>query len=152
MSRFIEAITQTKSKGNRDPIQLSVTIDGQWFHEWWNKDIQSKIDSRNPKFKGYQNNDKAIHKDKTLNNIIFEAFGSKRNARDFVLCEDTINSLKAKIWMNNNFAREWNTQTAKAAKGFMSSDDYLSVIRTVSIRIPPLFSYQTYKILDTRGL
>lgn len=94
-------------------------VDSKWFTEWWNKDVQSKIDSRPRPFSGYQNSNTAASKDKTINNIIFEAMGSTRNFDDFLLCEDAINSFKAKLWANQGpvQAQKWKDIAKSAASG-----------------------------------
>ncbi|OAG03542.1 uncharacterized protein CC84DRAFT_859040 [Paraphaeosphaeria sporulosa] len=130
MSRFIEAVTGTKSTNNPSPIQLSKTVDDTWFTKWWNKDVQAKINTRNPTFTGYENSKDARYQDKSLNDVVFEAFGSSRNVDDFVLCEDGINSFKAKLWLGDDPAAKWNDAATKAAKGLKPSDEYLSPLRT----------------------
>jgi hypothetical protein len=127
-------LTQTKTDKNKTPISLAVgKIDSKWFNEWWNKDVQVKIDSRTDKFTGYKNSDDAARKDKTLNNIVFEAMGSTRNVKDFLLCEDSINSYKAKLWANEApFAEtDWKRIAKFAATGQLPSNEHLSGLRTV---------------------
>jgi hypothetical protein len=132
--RFIEALTQTSSPKNPSPIKLRAgTVHYRWFTEWWNKDIQAKIDSRPTKFVGYKNANLASSKDKTLNNIVFEAMGSVRNVDDFLLCEYGINSLKASLWSNSAPIREydWRNTAKFAATGQIPSNEHLSGMRTV---------------------
>ena len=136
MSRFIEAVTGTTSKNNPSPIRLGKIVGDAWFTKWWNKDIQNKINTRKSKFKGYTNSKDAKYQDKSLNDVIFEAFGSTRNVEDFVLCEDGINSFKAKLWLGDDPAASWGDAARKAAKGLKPSDEYLSALRTVSYLIP----------------
>jgi hypothetical protein len=132
--RFIQALTQTPSSKNRNPIKLRAGIvHYTWFTEWWNKDLQAKIDSRPTKFVGYKNADLASSKDKTLNNIVFEAMGSVRNVDDFLLCEYGINNLKASLWSNQAPIREdhWRNTAKFAATGQIPSNEHLSGMRTV---------------------
>ncbi|KAF9696463.1 hypothetical protein EKO04_005206 [Ascochyta lentis] len=132
--RFIEALTETKTDKNKNPIPLKVgKVDSKWFNEWWNKDVQGKVDSRLDKFAGYKNSNDATRKDKTLNNLVFEAMGSTRNVNDFLLCEDGINSYKAKLWANEApFAEtDWKRITKFAATGQLPSNEHLSGVRTV---------------------
>ena len=108
-------------------------VDDGWFTEWWHKDVQDRIDTRSPTFKGYENSANILHKDKSLNDIIFEAMGSKRNVEDFVLCENGINAVKARLWMNSDPYQKWKPETLKAAKGLLPSEKYLDAFRVVSI-------------------
>lgn len=127
-------MTQTKTDKNKTPIPLAVgKVDSKWFNEWWNKDVQVKVDSRTDKFTGYKNSDDAARKDKTLNDIVFEAMGSVRNVNDFLLCEDSINSYKAKLWANEApFAEtDWKRIAKFAATGQLPSNEHLSGLRTV---------------------
>jgi hypothetical protein len=132
--RFIQALTQTPSSKNPSPIKLRAgTVHYTWFTEWWNKDIQARIDSRPTKFVGYKNANLASSKDKTLNNIVFEAMGSVRNVDDFLLCEYGINNLKASLWSNSAPINEdhWKNTAKFAASGQIPSNEHLSGMRTV---------------------
>jgi hypothetical protein len=132
--RFIEALTKTPSPKNPVPIKLRAgTVHYTWFTEWWNKDIQAKIDSRPTKFVGYKNASLALSKDKTLNNIVFEAMGSVRNVDDFLLCEYGINNIKASLWSNQApiGEKDWRKTAKFAATGQLPFNEHLSGMRTV---------------------
>jgi hypothetical protein len=107
--------------------------DPNWFIQWWNTDVQGTIDSRPRPFPGYKNSNIANSKDKSLNNLVFEAMGSIRNVEDFLLCEDAINSFKAKLWSNESPMDQdiWNRQAKFAASGELPTNEHLSGIRTV---------------------
>lgn len=127
-------MTQTKPSQGPLPITLDVgKVDGQWFLDWWTKDVKTKIDSRKPTFNGYKNNRIKKSQDKTLDDVVFEALGSIRNVKDFVLCESGINSFKAKLWKNSDpFDRErWMKIAELAASGEIPSNEHLSGVRTV---------------------
>lgn len=116
-----------------DPIKLSKVVDDKWFYDWWNKDVKTAIDSRQPTFKDYENSKQSKMQDKSLNDVIFEALGSTRNVKDFVLCEKGINGFKANLWADTAPAAEekWISTTKMSATGELPSNEHLSGLRTV---------------------
>lgn len=53
LPRSHSTLTQTKTDKNKTPIPRAVgKTDSKWFNEWWNKDVQVKIDSLTDRFTG----------------------------------------------------------------------------------------------------
>jgi hypothetical protein len=99
VKKFIESVTQTKDEDNPKLIKLRQSVDSQWFIDHWNAKHPVEVQSRpGPPTYPPPNNPK----DESINDLVFEALGSKTNAKDFVLCESGINSAKGKLWSNKN--------------------------------------------------
>ncbi|PVI06276.1 hypothetical protein DM02DRAFT_649788 [Periconia macrospinosa] len=143
ISRFIQSLTETASTAYKNPIKLSQSVaDPRWFNTWWNKDVQGKINTRTP-FPGYENSKDARYMDKSLNDVIYEALGSTRNVKDFVLCEDGINSIKAKLWGGIQPMAEFKNKAREAAKGTVPSNSHLSALRA---------TLAVYKYMELPGI
>ena len=130
MKKFIESVTQTTDEDNPKLIKLRQSVDSQWFIDHWNAKHPVEVQSRpGPPTYPPPNNPK----DESINDIVFEALGSKTNAKDFVLCESGINSAKGKLWSNKNPA---DPDTIKkhftlAAVSALDTAIPMSVVRTV---------------------
>ncbi|KAJ8112293.1 hypothetical protein OPT61_g5304 [Boeremia exigua] len=127
---FIKAATRHPSQ-NGVPT-LSEHIDISFFNKHWgtsNPQVQQKIATRPNPFPGY--NPKVALS--SLNDLVFEAMGSKSNPADFVLCEEGINSMKAKLWgYISPFApRKWREIAKGAADGSIPSNHHLSGMRSI---------------------
>jgi hypothetical protein len=117
-----------KGKG-RNPITVSQKVKEPFFKNFWLKDVSAKIKTRPNKFPNYEDQTKI----KSLNDLVFEALGSQKNAEDFVLCESGINSMKAKLWSNEAPFEQtrWQRIARDAADGAIPSTEHLSGLRTV---------------------
>lgn len=132
IKRFLMAVTKTTDK-EKDPIKLSKTADPKWFTENWMKDVSTKVSTRPHKFAAYTMDNR--FPDTTLNDLIFEAMGSKRNVENFLLCESSINSAKAKLWGNEDpIAKKTFEMYAKdGASGAIPGNRAISELRTVGL-------------------
>ena len=133
VKKFIESVTQTEDEDNPKLIKLRQSIDSQWFVDHWNADHQAQVKSRPaplPKYPRPTNPE-----DKSINDVVFEALGSKTNAENIILCDQTINSAKGRLWSNQNPA---NTDEVKknfklAAAGVIETNVPMKVINTVRL-------------------
>ena len=130
MKKFIESVTQTTDEDNPKLIKLRQSVDSQWFIDHWNAKHPVEVQSRPgpPTYPPHNN-----PKDESINDIVFEALGSKTNAKDFVLCESGINSAKGKLWSNKNPAdpKKIKKDFDLAAVGALDTAIPMSVVRTV---------------------
>jgi hypothetical protein len=142
IARFIEAATKTPNKNNPKPVKLSMTVNDSWFQEQWMKRYPAKVPARPKPANGYN---PPVPKDASINDIVFEALGSKTNAKDLVLCEKAINSVKMYLWSNKNPMDPTNAKNiaTAASDGAIPSTWHLSAMRTV--RVPP---FDTTKSAD----
>jgi hypothetical protein len=67
----------------------------------------------------------------TLNDLIFEALGSKFNREDFVICQDEINAYKARMWKTVSPMDGYGEFVTDALEGAIGSNKYLSGLRNV---------------------
>ncbi|KAJ4359596.1 uncharacterized protein N0V89_000151 [Didymosphaeria variabile] len=69
----------------------------------------------------------------SLNDLIFEALGSDNNLHDFVMCEDSINSFKMRMWKGEApmALTTYNDAVTAAMKGQLPSSAYMSALRGV---------------------
>jgi hypothetical protein len=67
----------------------------------------------------------------TLNDLIFEALGSKFNREDFVICQDEINGYKARMWGTVSPMDGYEGYVTSALEGEIGSNKYLSGLRNV---------------------
>ena len=113
-------------------MKLSKTADPQYLIDNWAKNVQTTLQARPKKFTGYSESKVATSKDKSLNDVVFEAMGSQRNAEDFVLCESGINSFKAKLWADQEpfQASRWQKIAKDAANGAVPSREHFQGLRT----------------------
>ncbi|KAH6644553.1 hypothetical protein C7974DRAFT_439970 [Boeremia exigua] len=127
---FIKAAIRAKKvKGVKT---LSKHVDINFFTKHWNTDnvqVQQKISSRPTPFTGYSPKDPLS----SLNDLVFEAMGSKSNTADFVLCEQGVNSIKAKLWahVSPNDKDKWQSVAKDAADGSIPSNMHLAGLRSV---------------------
>lgn len=122
-------MTQTEDEENPKLIKLRNAVDDKWFTDHWNKKYLAVQTRPNPVTYTRPSNDK----DETINDIVFEALGSKTNADDFVLCERSINSAKGKLWSNQQpfddklVAKKF----VLAASGYTDNAEAMTALRTV---------------------
>jgi hypothetical protein len=92
--------------------------------------VQKKIASRPNPFPGYNPSSARS----SLNDLIFEALGSKTNTADFVLYEEGVNAMKAKLWSHINpfESEQWKKIAKDAADGSIPRNRHLAVLRSVS--------------------
>lgn len=131
MKKFIESVTQTEDEDNPKLIKLRQSVDSQWFIDHWNAKHPVEVQSRPAPPTTYPRPNNP--KDESINDVVFEALGSKTNAKDFVLCESGINSAKGKLWSNKNPADPiaMKKDFTLAAAGALDTAIPMSVIRTV---------------------
>ncbi|KAF2715344.1 hypothetical protein K504DRAFT_24940 [Pleomassaria siparia CBS 279.74] len=74
----------------------------------------------------------------TLNNLVFQAIGSKKNKEDFVACDHEINAFKARIWdsVAPMGATKFKNALTQGVKGGLPSSAYLTTIRSVCASNP----------------
>jgi hypothetical protein len=116
---------------------LSEHVDISFFTKHWGTStpqIQQQIAKRPTPFPGY---DSAAARS-SLNDLIFEAMGSKTNTRDFVLCEEGVNSMKAKLWSHINpfGVKQWQIIAKDASDGSIPRNRHLAVLRSVGSPCP----------------
>ncbi|KAJ4987128.1 Killer toxin subunits alpha/beta 4 [Stagonosporopsis vannaccii] len=127
---FIKAaIRGKKLKG---VSSLSEHVDMSFFTQHWstsNSQVEQMISNRPNPFSGY-NPSTALS---SLNDLIFEAMGSKSNTADFVLCEEGVNSMKAKLWSHVSpfTPQNWQEIARDAADGSIPSNRHLAVMRSI---------------------
>ncbi|KAF2709024.1 hypothetical protein K504DRAFT_491640 [Pleomassaria siparia CBS 279.74] len=149
---FIQSVTRTTDgKSTTDgkplkPIKLSQTVEGDWFSQYWNKRYPARVRNRPKQVAAYPRPDNPP--DTSINDIVFEALGSKTNADDFVLCESSINSAKARLWANKSPSKSkpLKVLAERAASGVVDSSKYISVIRTALA----VYDYMKLSEVDTR--
>lgn len=117
---------------------------GAFFQNEWEKPrTQSLVEGRTSKPKYFDSQIKGGVRPKrlSLNQLVFEAFGSTINPSDFVLLESEINSYKMELWSLKNPMDEIKYRGAykNAISGARPSSDYLSAIRMVSLIFLSLF-------------
>jgi hypothetical protein len=68
-----------------------------------------------------------------VNNLVFNAFGSNTQLEDFVLCDDKINSYKARVWGGKApmSAANFKTLLTKSMNGKLPSNVYLTALKMV---------------------
>ncbi|KAF3038218.1 hypothetical protein E8E11_005933 [Didymella keratinophila] len=133
-----EHIVEITCSKNPDSVNIKIKqqvlgkVDPAWFTRWWNTDVQAPVDSRPHPFPGYKNSNIANSKDESLNDLVFEAMGSIRNVDHFLLCENAINSFRAKLWSNESPIDQdvWSRQANFAASGELPTNEHLGGIRT----------------------
>lgn len=127
---FIKAaIRDRKVKGI---TSLSEHVDISFFTKNWStkdSNVQKQIASRPTPFSGYSPSTALS----SLNDLVFEAMGSKSNTADFVLCEEGVNSMKAKLWSHVSpfTSTKWQDIARNAADGSIPSNRHLSGMRSV---------------------
>lgn len=125
------AIRDKRLKGVQS---LSEHVDIGFFINHWGTStpqVQQAIASRPSPFRRY-NPKSALS---SLNDLIFEAMGSKTNTADFVLCEEGVNAMKAKLWSHSSpfTASRWKEIARDAADGSIPSNRHLAGMRSVSV-------------------
>jgi hypothetical protein len=121
---FIEAAV---GKG-KDIKQLSTTVPSTFFLTWWNKALDQK------KVEGRKNNiARPDDKLTTLNDLVFQALGSNTNLDNFVLCNDEINSYKARVWSQISHVAEdkYKQEIESVLNGMSNSNTLHSSFRAV---------------------
>lgn len=70
----------------------------------------------------------------SLMRLVFEAMGSTPNPADFVLCEQQINSLKARVWATKQLMSpgDYDAIVDDAMLGAIPSSTFLSALRLAS--------------------
>ena len=99
----------------------------KWMHQ-----IDAKtVNSRPYKPQGYTPNQKS------LNNLVFEAFGSDTNREVFVLCGNEINAVKALLWRKASPMADkiFKDLVYDSTKGDLSAARYISALRSVGFTI-----------------
>ncbi|OAG01526.1 uncharacterized protein CC84DRAFT_1262582 [Paraphaeosphaeria sporulosa] len=83
----------------------------------------------------------------TLNDLVFNAFGSNTQLEDFVLCDDKINSYKARIWSGKApmSATNFKTLVTKSLNGKLPSNGYLTALKMVF----GVFDYMDQTVVTT---
>lgn len=128
---FIKAaVRDSKTKAINS---LSEHVDMSFFTKHWgtnNPQVQQQIANRPNPFPGY---DPSAARS-SLNDLVFEAMGSKTNTRDFVLCEEGVNAMKAKLWSHTKpfGVEKWQEIAKDAADGSIPRNRHLAVLRSVS--------------------
>ncbi|KAL1591735.1 hypothetical protein SLS60_011734 [Paraconiothyrium brasiliense] len=81
----------------------------------------------------------------SLNDLVFEALGSNDNLKDFVMCEDSINGFKMRMWKGDApmALNAYNGAVTAASNGQLPSSAYMSALR--GVRAHP--SYTIYPFL-----
>lgn len=121
-------------------------IDGGFFQQWWNMNIDFNTLYSRPATPqapiamwkaSTAKAPKVALPDKwrTLNNLVFNALGSAKNRKDFVLCDYEINSAKEKLWHGKSPIEEdkFKEIADDVAKGALTSDVLFSSIRLVRL-------------------
>ncbi|KAF9735671.1 hypothetical protein PMIN01_07076 [Paraphaeosphaeria minitans] len=130
VARFLEAITSTRNPRDPRPVRLNGGVSAAWISQHWNRKDPATVQSRpRPAF-----NTPSNPADESINDIVFEALGSKNHPEDFVLCEAGINMAKMRLWSNQNpFAPDRIERFARdAAIGATDSANHFTALRTVS--------------------
>jgi len=102
-----------------------------FFIDNWNKQLdRTKIDSRTNK----PTYNSAAQRT-TLNGILFDALGSTHNKDALLICDDNINSDKARVWdkIDASSDKKFADAVDDAISGHSPSTKFLSAIRTVSL-------------------
>jgi hypothetical protein len=102
----------------------------KFFINFWNKDLDRlEITGRAHK----PSYPKGPTERKTINQLVFDAFGSTNNKNALILCNDQINAYKARIWkmIDTTDATEYEKDVKASISGALPSSVYLSHIRTV---------------------
>ncbi|KAF9734472.1 Killer toxin subunits alpha/beta 4 [Paraphaeosphaeria minitans] len=83
----------------------------------------------------------------TLNDLVFNAFGSNTQLEDFVLCDDKINSYKARVWSGKApmSASNFKTLLKKSLNGKLPSNEYLTALKMVF----GVFDYMDQTVVTT---
>lgn len=92
---------------------------------------KTRVASRpTPAFTSTPNSD-----DESINDIVFEALGSKVHAQDLVLCNKDVNLAKMRFWSNNNpYDPGAYEQIARdASNGAIPSEYHFSAYRNVRV-------------------
>ncbi|KAL5383995.1 hypothetical protein PMIN03_008191 [Paraphaeosphaeria minitans] len=129
VARFLEAITSTRNPRDPRPVRLNGGVSAAWISQHWNRKDPATVQSRpRPAF-----NTPSNPADESINDIVFEALGSKNHPEDFVLCEAGINMAKMRLWSNQNpFAPDRIERFARdAAIGATDSANHFTALRTV---------------------
>jgi len=70
-----------------------------FFKDHWKAKLtQKEVDARKNPAKCPQVKNWEKPEERSLNGLVFQALGSKVNREDFVLCEEGINGMKARLW------------------------------------------------------
>jgi hypothetical protein len=127
---FIKAaVRDSKHKGLQS---LSEHVDISFFTKYWSlstPQVQQQIVKRPSPFPGY--NPAAARS--SLNDLVFEGMGSKTNTQDFVLCEEGVNAMKAKLWSHINpfGVKQWQDIAKDASDGSIPRNRHLAALRSV---------------------
>jgi hypothetical protein len=110
---------------------LSQTVSPNFWANHWNQPIPANLWSTRVQPQIKQNNFKPAGK--TLNNMVFQALGSRANRAEFVLCEKSINSFKERVWSLSSPMEDngFKTYVEDGVKGAIENTKWLSGIRTV---------------------
>ena len=122
---FLVSITKgTDTKTNRL---------ARWLKRNW--DLPVKASDFNKRTK--PSPDYPLYGAPTFGNLIWNALGSNTNLQDFVLCDDKINSYKARIWKLQVPMRPVRFQRLvdKSLAGTVPSNHYLTVFKMVGVSI-----------------
>lgn len=110
-------------------------VEGDWFEEWWNKDLSANTVPVNSRTKKATNliTKNALGDQNSINDLVFQALGSMDNRPDFVLCRSDINTAKMRTWMKHNYMDlgKFNQLLKDFERGAALSTEVLSVFRTV---------------------
>lgn len=116
----------------------SSSTEGEWFQEWWDKELdEQKVKDRKSKALEYGSG-KELPPQKTINDLVFQALGSTDNSADFVLCNSEINTYKMLMWLEYRFMdlEKFKRLLVELQRGGERSDKVISVFHAVSLALP----------------
>lgn len=106
----------------------------RWLLDNWN----AKLTDPNVAKRKKPSPDYRLSGQLTYGNLIWNALGSNTNLQDFVLCETSINSYKARIWKLTapTDPKEFQKDVKRSVEGAVPSNGYLTNLKMVRCSWP----------------
>ena len=105
----------------------------QAFAQWLTDNWEAKLTDANVAKRTKPVPDYKLSGKLTYGNLIFNAVGSNTNLQDFVLCQTSINSYKARIWkrFDPTDEKEFVKEVKRSVDGSVPSNVYLTHLKMV---------------------